>query len=271
MPVTTFQQELALLLATNRSPDSYLAGGAALHFSPNTKRYSNDLDYFHDTEQRVAEAFSDDAHCLKKSGYNVQIEMNQRGFIRATVAKDGQATKVEWAHDSAWRFMPTLANSECGFQLHPIDLAINKLLALVGRDEARDFLDVLVVDASVLGLGGLVWAASGKDPGFTPRSLLELLKRRGRYHEQDFSRLHLVEPVVLTELKAQWLDALGEAETFVNSRPADQIGCLYYSPSATKFVIPDGECTFKGSPVELHYGRPGGVLPNLYQAENSSA
>jgi hypothetical protein len=28
-------------------------------------------------------------------------------------------------------------------QLHPIDLAVNKLLALAGRDEARDFLDIL--------------------------------------------------------------------------------------------------------------------------------
>ncbi len=53
---------------------------------------------------------------------------------------------------------------ETGFQLHPIDLAINKVLALVGRDEARDFLDVVVVDATVLSLGALVWAAAAKDP-----------------------------------------------------------------------------------------------------------
>ncbi len=60
MPLTSFQTDLATLLAQNRTPDSYLAGGAALHFAPNSKRYSNDLDYFHDSVERVASAFADD-------------------------------------------------------------------------------------------------------------------------------------------------------------------------------------------------------------------
>lgn len=44
MPLTNFQAAIARLLSTNRSPDSYLAGGAALHIEPNSTRYSNDLD-----------------------------------------------------------------------------------------------------------------------------------------------------------------------------------------------------------------------------------
>ncbi|MEZ4270033.1 MAG: hypothetical protein R3C68_00900 [Myxococcota bacterium] len=52
MPLTAFQSELARLLAIHRTPDSYLAGGAALHLEPNTARYSNDLDYFHDSAQK---------------------------------------------------------------------------------------------------------------------------------------------------------------------------------------------------------------------------
>jgi hypothetical protein len=40
-----------------------------------------------------------------------------------------------------------------GFQLHPIDLAINKLLALAGRNEPRDFLDIMEVHRQVLALG----------------------------------------------------------------------------------------------------------------------
>lgn len=266
MPLTPFQRALAKLLSANRSPDSYLAGGAALHFAANSKRYSNDLDYFHDSEQRVAEAFAEDVRCLNDAAYSVRVEMNQPGFIRATVSKDGDTTKVEWAHDSAWRFMPPIAKKEIGFQLHPVDLAINKVLALVGRDEARDFLDVLVVDATTLSLGALVWAAAGKDPGFTPHSLLELLRRRGRYHEEDFSRLHLAEPVVLPDLKRQWLEMLDNAEAFINSRPSAEIGCLYYSPADEKFVTPKGPLSPTGHKVELHYGRPGGVLPKMHRS-----
>jgi hypothetical protein len=34
--------------------------------------------------------------------------MQQPGFVRALVRKGDDATKVDWAHDSAWRFLPTI-------------------------------------------------------------------------------------------------------------------------------------------------------------------
>jgi antitoxin (DNA-binding transcriptional repressor) of toxin-antitoxin stability system len=128
VPLTEFQSALAGQLAVNRTEDSDLAGGAAALVEPNTKRYSNDLDYFHDSEQRVAEAFAKDRAELENSGYSVSVEMNQPGYIRAVVGKGKQATKVEWARDSSWRFMPTVRHEQLGFVLHPIDLAINKVL-----------------------------------------------------------------------------------------------------------------------------------------------
>ena len=42
MPLTNLQQTILALLAQSRAPDSYLAGGAALHFTTNSVRYSND-------------------------------------------------------------------------------------------------------------------------------------------------------------------------------------------------------------------------------------
>lgn len=259
MPLTDFQAEVARLLADGRTEESYLAGGAALHLEPNTERYSNDLDYFHDSEERVAEAFGRDRGLLTSRGLTVEIEMNQPGYIRAVVSRDDESTKIEWAHDSAWRFMPTVADPRVGYRLHPIDLAVNKTLTLAGRDEPRDFLDVLHIHDEVLPLGALCWAAAGKDPGFTPRSLLDLLRRRGRYRQEDFDRLRLVEPVDLTALKRKWLAMLDEAEAFVDSRPPDEVGCLYYSRSRERFVQPGSRDD--DDDVVPHHGRPGGVLP----------
>ena len=258
MPLTEFQSQVARLLSANRSPDSYLAGGAALHLEPRTKRYSNDLDYFQDSVERVASAFADDREALQDAGYEVEPDILQPGYILALVRRNEQATKVEWAHDSAWRFLPTIEDDAVGYRLHPIDLAINKLLALVGRDEPRDFLDTLHVHSEVLPLGAMCWAAAGKDPGYTPHMLLALLRRRGKYQPSDFARLHLAEPVQLPELKRRWLDALEAAETFVQSRPHDEIGCLYYDASTRSFIQPAD-----GDEAVPHYGRPGGVLPAL--------
>jgi hypothetical protein len=75
--------------------------------------------------------------------------------------------------------MPAQKSPEIGFVLHPVDLAINKVLALAGRDEARDFLDVIHTHETLLPLGALCWADCGKDPGLNPSSPLELSRPIG--------------------------------------------------------------------------------------------
>ena len=265
MPLTRFQGHIARLLATNRSPDSHLAGGAALHMEPRSDRYSNDLDYFHDSAERVATAFEADRKLLLADGCSVNIDMNQPGYLRALVQKGDESTKIEWAHDSAWRFMPTVLTDDYGYVLHPIDLAVNKVLALVGRNEVRDFVDVLRCHRDVLPLGALCWAAAGKDPGFTPLSLLELLRRRGVHRPEELARLHLATPVDLPTLKSEWLAALDSADAFIRSRPPEEVGCLYYSPSAHAFVDPDGH-----PDATPHFGRPGGVIPRGLEGDSSA-
>jgi len=258
VPLTDYQASLARLLSKNRTFDSYLAGGAAILIEPNTMRYSRDLDYFQDSEARVAEAFSADRNLLEAAGYSLDMDLNQPGFVRAIVRKEEHAAKVDWARDSDWRFMPTVRDDRVGYMLHPADLAVNKVLALAGRDEPRDVLDTLYLHRQVLVLGALCWAACGKDPGFTPLSLLELLRRRGRIRAQDLERLDLVESVDLPSIKNSWLEALDSVEPFVASRPSGEIGCLYYSASQREFVDPR-----EVTDAVPHFGRPGGVLPRI--------
>jgi lipopolysaccharide transport system permease protein len=106
MPLTQLQADIARLISINRSPASHLAGGAALHIEPDSLRASNDLDYFHDAEALVGQAFAADRNVLETAGYGVEVTQSQPGFVRAIVGRDGDATKVDWAHDSSWRFLP---------------------------------------------------------------------------------------------------------------------------------------------------------------------
>ena len=88
MPLTEYQSALGRLLAKNRSEDSYLAGGAAILAAPNTKRFSQDLDYFHDSAVRVASAFDADRKTLIEAGYSVDPDITQPGYIRSVVRKE---------------------------------------------------------------------------------------------------------------------------------------------------------------------------------------
>jgi hypothetical protein len=262
VPLTPLQRDVLLCLAALRTPDSHLAGGAAIHFAPNSQRISADLDFFHDSIERVATAFAADDAALRAAGYTVAVELSQPGFLRAIVARGADATRIDWAHDTAWRFLPPIRDPIAGWLLHPVDLAINKTLALAGRDEPRDFVDILYVHTEVLPLPALVWAACGKDPGFSPLSLLELLRRRGRYHPRDVERLALHTPFDLTAAKQRWLTLLDEIDAFVRTRPADELGALYWDAARAHFVCPAlADRIGPPGPLRLHFGEPGGVLP----------
>jgi len=267
VPLTDFQRGLLADLAPAEAEGCYLAGGAALHFAPNSARFRDDLDFFHDSFPRVAMAFATDRSRLEGAGYEVRIELSLPGFVWAVVEREGGATRVDWAHDSAWRFMPLVRGPLGGLLLHPVDLAINKVLVLAGRDEARGFVDILFAHERILPLAGLCWAAAGKDPGFTPLSLLDLLKRRGRHRREDFERLQLAKPFHLVESKQTWLEALSAAETFARERPPEELGCLYYVRADERFGIPVPGIPLDQQGMVPHYGEPGGVIPQVVPAE----
>ena len=247
-----------MLVADNRSVDSHLAGGAALHLAPNSKRYSNDLDYFHDSEARVASAFSQDRILLEENGYKLVVQLDHPAFVRAVVSNASGTTKIEWTRDSAWRFMPVERHPAYGYALHPIDLAVNKVLALAGRDEARDLIDVLDAHERILPLPALVWAAPGKDRGYNPSILLSLLRRRSKYQPEDFESLMLTEKVDLIALKEKWQALLEEVDTYVTKPPAADFGCLYYAPKTKNFVAYN-----HGANLQPHFPTLGGALPQF--------
>jgi hypothetical protein len=258
VPLTPLQIEILAIIAVNRTPENYIAGGTVLHFEPNTTRYSRDLDIFHDALEAVAPSFEADRRALTEAGLTTEVIISQPGIIRAIVKGASDTTQIDWARDSAWRFMPVVHHEKGGFMLHEVDVAINKMLALAGRNEPRDYVDAFYIMEHILPLGALLWAAVAKDPGFTPISLLEQLKRQGRYRPQDIARLDLTSPFDLQGAKTAWLKALEDAESFITSRPISEVGCLYYDPVKQRFVAPEADSK---RPVVPHYGRVGGILP----------
>ena len=86
MPLAPIQASIARLIAVNRSPSSHLAGAAALYLQPNSARTSTDLDYFHDREAQVGQAYAADRKILVDAGYRVEVVLSQPGFVRAIVS-----------------------------------------------------------------------------------------------------------------------------------------------------------------------------------------
>jgi len=66
VPLTKLQSFVLRTLASQRSPDSYVAGGVALNREG--PRFSGDIDIFQDSEERLASAAEADAAALGAAG-----------------------------------------------------------------------------------------------------------------------------------------------------------------------------------------------------------
>jgi hypothetical protein len=148
-----------------------------------------------------------------------------------SVSRAGEELVVEWARDSAFRFFPLVEHPDLGLTLHPFDLATNKVLALVGRLEARDWVDVVACHERLQPLGYLAWAACGKDPGFTPQGILEQARRSSRYSADEISALAFDgPPPAVSDLSRRWHLALTDADGIVDQLPALHVGEAVISP-----------------------------------------
>ncbi len=225
MPVTEAQKGVLRTIAASRDPESYVAGGLPLNRTG--PRYSEDIDIFHDREERVARAAEQDAALLEAAGFQIQWLRRQPGIYSAEIATPQGATKLEWVADSDFRFFPAVKDPEFGYVLHIADLAVNKLMAAATRREPRDVVDLVRIHERYLPLGAIVWAAVVVAPGFTPGGLLAELRRNARFAAQDYQRLKTGTAIDAALITASLRRAIDEAEEFVTAMPVEAAGRLF--------------------------------------------
>ena len=226
MAVTPFQSKTLKLLAANRHANgaSYVAGGVALNLLLDAQRLSRDIDIFHDVEEAVNKSWLADREILVAAGYKVEIEREATTFIEARISLNGDQTSLQWVRDSAFRFFPLLEDPLMGLTLHPFDLATNKVLAMAGRLEVRDWIDLLNAHLRLQPLGLLLWAACGKDPGYNPVSLLAAISRH-HYSQPEIDSLSFQGPPPdASKLGRQWHQALSQAKDMIDIMPVSQAG-----------------------------------------------
>lgn len=227
MALTEFQRGVCRLLAETRirSGESYVAGAAALNELFRAPRVSRDLDLFHDTQEALASSWRADRETLERAGYEVRVVRERPTFVEAQALRGGDSVVVQWVHDSAYRFFPLVRHDELGLVLHPFDLATSKVLALVGRVEPRDLVDTLTCDREVQPFGYLAWAACGKDPGFSPASILEMAARANRYSESEIRSLDFEgEAPSAADLSRRFKEALAAGREIVARLPGSEAG-----------------------------------------------
>jgi hypothetical protein len=231
-----------------------------------TARLSRDLDVFHDTTDAVERSWDADRTMLERSGYALRPIRQRPGYVEAVVSQHAHSVVMEWARDSAFRFFPLVEDEDLGLTLHPFDLATNKVLALVGRLEPRDWIDAIDCHERLQPLGYLAWAACGKDPGFTPAGILEHARRTSRYTDDEVSALAFEGPApAAADLSRRWRDALDTAAPILAALPAAHVGQAVYTGDGRLFTggAPELNEALARDAIQFHPGRIGGAWPIL--------
>ena len=268
MPLTSFQRVVCRLLADHRraSGESYVAGGAALQEALSTVRVSRDVDIFHDTDEALVATWDADRRLLIEAGLEVRILRERPSFVEARVTGGNGGVLIQWTRDSAFRFFPLVEHPDFGLVLHPFDLATNKVLALVGRLEARDWIDVIECADRLQPLGYLAWAACGKDPGFSPHAILEEAGRSARYTDEELTSLAFEGPAPLArDASVRWHRQLHEAMAIISLLPVEHIGSAVLAADGSLLtcdagLLPDA---LRAGRVTFHRGRIRGAFPRV--------
>ena len=238
MPLTNFQSRILRLLAAHRDPESYVAGSTPLN--RDWPRFSEDIDIFHDREERVALAAEEDAATLQAEGLDVGWMRREPAIFTAEVRAGEEHTHLEWVADSDYRFFPAIKDELFGYVLHPIDLATNKVMAAAGRHKPADAVDLITIHNHILPLGAVIWAAVEKAPGYTPEGLIAEIRRNAvRYREEDLRAVpsnEMLDPKIFhSRLRA----VLDEAEAFVSRMPTEKAGLLFLKDGQVVQPDPD--------------------------------
>jgi hypothetical protein len=248
MALTDLQRRVCRTIARNRiaSGESYVAGGVALDAT-----------------------WRGDRELLEAAGFAVRPLRERPSFVEAEVGDAGGTVLLQWIRDSAYRFLPLVEHPEFGLVLHPIDLATNKTLALVGRLEVRDWIDLMTCVRTLQPLGYLAWAACGKDAGYSPLAILEQAARSARYVQREVDVLAFDgAPPDLTALSREWRAILAAAHEVVALLPPAQIGKLVLAADGGLFRGDTTalEAALATGSLRFHEGRLRGALPQVKHA-----
>jgi hypothetical protein len=163
--LTPFQERIATIIAgLDEAEDFALAGGGALIVRGEVDRGTRDLDFFGLTIESVDRLAPAVERALTRAGMEIVTLQSNRGFVRLVASQGDERCEIDLAADARLFDIDTDPNIPT---LTGEELAVDKVLAIFGRAEARDFIDLAAVEPKY-DFERLCELAAEKDRGFSP-------------------------------------------------------------------------------------------------------
>lgn len=203
VPLTDFQVEIAQLFFTlPASRDFVLGGGAGLVAAGLTERPTRDLDFFV-AESVVVDARDQLEAAVAERSWTTKRIRDEDTFVRLRI--DGtEQLLVDLCLDSAPQHPPTMTIAGPTYSAE--EAAGRKVVALFGRAEARDFVDVRSL-AHHFDKADLLLHASRIDEGFDRATFATMLDSLSRFDDETLADFG-ADPTELSTWFSVWADEL---------------------------------------------------------------
>jgi hypothetical protein len=166
----SFQEEVARAFFRHSPPGFFLTGGGALAGFYLGHRGTKDLDLFTtgtglDDGVRALQAAADDV------GATLEATQTYPDFRRFLMTRPGDSVVIDLVRDRAPQLF-TEKRVIDGVVVDPIEeIFANKLCTVLSRCEARDLVDLMMLERAGLRVEDALGPASAKDGGLTPGQL----------------------------------------------------------------------------------------------------
>jgi hypothetical protein len=202
--LTPFQKKiLKAFTDIEESTAFYLTGGTALSVFYLAHRLSEDFDLFTSDEPLISIVARKFTSKLKTLGIQVQEIRNFSSFWEAIASEGDESFKIQLAYDSPFVLEQPIEKDD--LRIHSFaDIAAGKLLALFGRAEERDFIDVyFIVKNGGISLERLIELAKTKDPGLDEYYLAIAFAQSEKLPDDAAQlKVNLLSPIDPKEVKA---------------------------------------------------------------------
>lgn len=201
--LTPFQRKvLKAFTELEESKAFYLTGGTALSAFYLAHRLSEDFDLFTSEEPLISIVARKFKSALENLAIHVQEIRSFSSFWEAVAREGAESFKIQLAYDSP--YMLSALDEKDGLRIHSFeDIAAGKLLALYGRAEERDFIDIYcIVRDGKISLETLTELAKRKDPGLDEYYLAIAFEQSEKIPDDPSKlKVNLLTPIDPKELK----------------------------------------------------------------------
>jgi predicted nucleotidyltransferase component of viral defense system len=126
----------------------YLTGGTALGRFYLNHRFSEDLDFFVNSDPNFNQYISlIKTEIVKAFDVNLNDSLFTDDFVRVFTQSEQSSLKIEFVNDVAYR-AGNPSEFYFGMVDDPLNILANKITAIIGRDEPKDIFDIIYISSN---------------------------------------------------------------------------------------------------------------------------